>query len=106
MIEKRAPEGKPACPDSCPMRQTPSDGMRPHDLEQGLAVALEFFLSHPGHAAQRFARSRAQRGDGLEGGVVENHEGRHAVLAGVAQAPSAKRAEQYSSGGAIVGELS
>src|SRR5882672_11885664 len=68
--------------------------MRPHDLKQRLPVALELLLSHSGYAAQRLARSRTQRGDGLEGAVVEHHERRHAVLAGDAQAPGAQRPEQ------------
>ena len=68
--------------------------MRSHDFEQGLPVALQFFLSHPGHAAQRFARSRPQRGDGLERAVVEHHERGHAVLAGDAQTPGAQCTEQ------------
>src|SRR6266852_8828800 len=85
---------KPACPDSCPTKLEPSDGMRAHDFEQGLSVTLEFFLSDSGHAAQRFARSRPQRGDGLERAVVEHHERRHAVLAGDAQTPGAQCTEQ------------
>ena len=68
--------------------------MRPHDFEQGLPVALQFLLSHPGHAAQRFARSRPQRGDGLDRGVVEHHERRYAVLAGNAPTPGAQSLEQ------------
>src|SRR5438105_4122976 len=68
--------------------------MRPHDFKQGFPVALQLLLSDSGYAAQRFARSRPQRGDGLERAVVKHHERRYAVLAGNAPTPGAQRLEQ------------